>query len=278
MEKCPKEIISCSNKSCKDKLQRERLSEHREIDCLFEVVKCNNECGCKVLRGNLGEHIYGICPLVQSDCPYRARGCSSTPMRGELVEHMKICLYQPSLLKCSHQVNMKDIEEHSQNCGEYPMECEECGNIFTRGQLAHHKCLPFLLSRISLQEVKMRVLEGVIEEQKYAMALLEENYMKEIRRIEGLIPVQCKMCKLMKKANSYRRCGQCQNEICIDCISSEIDIIGEICEGCNTQALNNKLQLIPIFASSTHNSNTELDNILIPGNNLQNEFKTPNRI
>ena len=174
LPQCPKEIIRCQNKGCENKHQRGNMGNHRS-ECMFQNISCPQFCGFEGRRGQLEEHLTILCPLVQVECGYKGRGCEYNPMRKDYQDHLFGCLYQPKLLKCGHQVNLKDEDEHSEVCDEFPLPCSQCGYILTRGQLLGHRCLPFLHGLIAQQEKKIETQEHKIETQEHKIETQEHK-------------------------------------------------------------------------------------------------------
>ena len=181
LPQCPKEIIRCENEGCGNEHQRGNMGDHRS-ECMFQNILCPQLCGFEGRRGQLEEHLTILCPLVQVDCGYKGRRCEYNPLRKDYQDHIFGCLYQPKLLKCGHQVNLKDEDEHFEVCDEFPLSCSQCGYKFTRGQLLDHRCLPFLHgliaqleNKIETQEHNIETQEHNIEEQEHKIVSLEHN-------------------------------------------------------------------------------------------------------
>ena len=158
---CPKEIVICKNEGCGSKHERETEEEH-SMKCMFQNIECPKLCGFEGRRGQLEEHLSSQCPLVQLECGYIYRGCEYTPVRRDYEDHMLGCLYQPKLVACDHEVNLGDEQGHSQVCNEFPMPCDQCGYVFTRGGLLGHRCFPFLHGLIDTQGDEIKAQGGQI--------------------------------------------------------------------------------------------------------------------
>ena len=158
---CPKEIMICKNEGCDHKHQRENQEEHT-MECMFQAIQCPKLCGFEGRRGELEEHLSTQCPLVQLECGYIYRGCEYSPVRRDYEGHMLGCLYQPKVVGCGHEVNFGDEEGHSEVCDEFPVPCDQCGYVFTRGGLVGHRCLAFLGQKIETQGDKIETQEQKI--------------------------------------------------------------------------------------------------------------------
>ena len=158
---CPKEIVTCKNEGCGHKHQRETEEEHT-MKCMFQTIQCPKLCGFEGRRGQLDEHLSIQCPLVQLECGYIYRGCEYSPVRRDYEGHMLGCLYQPKVVGCGHEVNLGDEEGHCEVCNEFPMPCDQCGYVFTRGGLVGHRCLTFLHGLIGAQGGEIKAQGGEI--------------------------------------------------------------------------------------------------------------------
>ena len=176
---CPKEIMICKNEGCDHKHQRENQEEHT-MKCMFQTIECPKFCGFEGRRGQLDEHLSSQCPLVQLECGYIYRGCEYSPVRRDYEGHLLGCLYQPKVVGCGHEVNLGDEKGHCEVCNEFPMPCDQCGYVFTRGGLVGHRCLVFLGQKIETQGNEIKAQGGVIETQEHKI----ENQEHEIE-IQG---------------------------------------------------------------------------------------------
>ena len=183
LPQCPKEIIRCQNEGCGNKHQRGNMGDHIS-ECMFQNILCPQVCGFEGRRGELEEHLITLCSLVQVNCEYKGRGCEYNPLRKDYQDHIFGCLYQPKLLKCGHQVNLKDEDEHSEICNEFPHPCSKCGYIFTRGQLLDHSCFPFLHDLIAQKENKIEAQEHKIETQKHKIQIQDHKIEDQEHKIE----------------------------------------------------------------------------------------------
>ena len=171
---CPKEIVTCKNEGCGHKHQRETEEEHT-MKCMFQTIQCPKLCGFEGRRGQLDEHLSIQCPLVQLECGYIYRGCEYSPVRRDYEGHMLGCLYQPKVVGCGHEVNLGDEEGHCEVCNEFPMPCDQCGYVFTRGGLVGHRCLTFLHGLIGAQGGEIGTLEQKIGTQGGEIGTLEQK-------------------------------------------------------------------------------------------------------
>ena len=171
---CPKEIMICKNEGCGHKHQRENQEEHI-MKCMFQIIECPKLCGFEGRRGQLDEHLSSQCPLVQLECGYIYRGCEYSPVRRDYEGHMLGCLYQPKVVGCGHEVNLGNEDSHCEVCNEFPVPCDQCGYVFTRGGLLGHRCLVFLGQKIVTQEQKSVTQEHKIETQEHKIETQEHK-------------------------------------------------------------------------------------------------------
>ena len=138
-------------------------------------IECPKLCGFEGGRGQLEEHLSTECPLVQLECGYIYRGCQYSPVRRDYLDHMNGCLYQPKIVECGHEVNLKGEKEHFEECPEFPLPCTQCGYVFTRGRLLGHRCFPFLHGLIQTQGYQIEIQGYGIETQRLQIESLEQN-------------------------------------------------------------------------------------------------------
>ena len=229
---CGYDQMKCPMGECEWEGERGEMSKHRE-ECLYEEIYCPKECGYKGKRGILADHIENTCPKAQLPCAHTSRGCTSMPLRGDYESHVLTCLYQPTVLKCNHLVNLKEEEGHAAICPQYPLSCPHCAYTFTRNEVYDHKCLPFLLGLITQQEIKnttqanqileqntqIAALEGTIQHLNTAILNIEEKWVREIRVIEGERLIKCKICKRLRARSKFDECFKCHNNVCGECTS-----------------------------------------------------------
>ena len=182
---CPKEIIVCKNEGCGNKHQRGNQEEHI-TKCMFQHIECPKLCGFEGGRGQLEEHLSTQCPLVELECGYLYRGCQYSPGRKDYLDHMNGCLYQPKIVECGHEVNLKDEKEHIEECPEFPLPCTQCGYVFTRGRLLGHRCFPFLHGLIQTQGLQIEKLEQNMNVQNNKNEIQEEKIETQNHQIVSL--------------------------------------------------------------------------------------------
>ena len=122
---CPKEIIQCTFKECKERIERSQLELHK-LTCEYRLVKCedcqnefpysviilhknlcnkmkikcNQNCGLILQRDLLKNHIQNDCPNTIVDCLFKKYGCEEKVFRKELrdklnknmIKHMSLVI------------------------------------------------------------------------------------------------------------------------------------------------------------------------------------------
>ena len=218
---CPFEVLECSNEGCRENIKRGEMLTHKE-GCRYGIVTCPKKCGFNGFRYSLEEHVNHECPLVKVACQYNFRGCIYTPNRVDLQSHSLSCLYQPKVLKCGHEVNLKELEEHEKSCSEYPLSCEKCLFTFKRVELVQHQCLPFLLNKIAILEEKYRILETKLEKSEDQEKEEVKKVIINLERIENKMdetPILCPSCTNLKQRKGFEECTTCEGIFCMACIS-----------------------------------------------------------
>ena len=111
---CPKQIINCGNSGCVESFFREETDNHLK-DCQYRSVKCEYcnssiafvslnfhydecpkylvdcqlNCGIKIERENLVNHIKNQCENAEISCYYNKYGCEIVLIKRNIEEHLK---------------------------------------------------------------------------------------------------------------------------------------------------------------------------------------------
>ena len=121
-EECPKLPLPCPNKCEVGSVPREDMEKHRKV-CQLEIVNCFNNCGEKLKRQGLFNHIWNQCRRRNINCQY----CRDTGEHWFIVgQHKKKCSKFPLLCpnKCEvGNVPREDMEAHRKEC---PLEMIQC--------------------------------------------------------------------------------------------------------------------------------------------------------
>ena len=93
-----------------------------EQHCLYVVVECEKNCGKKIQRSLMGEHLTQNCPKRSAKCLY----CSDTIPFDTVTEHMKNC--PEASVSCPNSCNSilskRKLPEHMKECPLEEVECE----------------------------------------------------------------------------------------------------------------------------------------------------------
>ena len=121
-EECPKLPLPCPNKCEVGTVPREDMEKHRE-ECQLEIINCSNDCGEKLERQSLTNHLETKCPCRKVDCQY----CHDTGEH-QFIEgqHKEECVKFP--LRCPNNceeetIPREDMEVHRKEC---PLEIIQC--------------------------------------------------------------------------------------------------------------------------------------------------------
>ena len=135
--------VLCTNKDkgCDWQGEINDITGHleRSNGCLFEEVKCSNNCGLLLQRQHLHNH-------VDNECPYREVHCQycSVVARYQFIEgeHVKQCPKFP--LPCPNNCGMEnifreDMEAHKTTCPLEKIKCpNDCGEVLQRQSMGNH--------------------------------------------------------------------------------------------------------------------------------------------
>ena len=241
-QECPCKVIFCNK--CVEMIKRGDIYRHRGV-CLLEEVKCPNKCKFSCVREDMEKHVADICPLQKLTCCYAERGCVIVPpIRSKHAKHIRKCPYQPTIMKCKHEVNLKDRTEHKKNCPYYLLKCEGCSVLLTRKDLLKHKCLAFLFQEIELLKDENKKMKEEIEFLKHSRKC---EYSKCVKQREA----EC------KESIKYFVCKKCKKKVCKRYI--RVTEKGNYCSVC----LNAQLTLRTVSATSiVEFESVSLENIL----------------
>ena len=141
IKRCPKHILPCPNAlhGCPEvSIPREDICKHRKV-CQYENVQCDNECGKKIQRRYLLDHVATKCRCRQVLCQYCQR-----PFEHWYLEctHIAVCNKYP--LPCPNDCGTKDVlredmYKHRKMCPLENVQCtNECGKEMKQKYLASH--------------------------------------------------------------------------------------------------------------------------------------------
>ena len=220
-QKCPSEVIYCNK--CAEMIKRGDIYKHRGV-CLLEEVKCPNKCKFSCIREDMEKHVADICPMQKLTCCYAERGCKLNPIRAKLAEHIRKCPYQPTIMKCKHEVNLKDRTEHKKNCPNYLFKCEGCSVLLVRKDLPKHKCLAFLFQEIELLKDENKKMKEEIEFLKHSRKCKYSKCVEQLEEEckENLTGYVCKKCN-KKICQRYIRVTE-KGNYCSDCLDDQLTL------------------------------------------------------
>ncbi len=137
--------IFCPNRSkgCDKISNKNECSAHLKT-CLFVEVPCTNDCGLKMLRKEIENHIARKCPKRKVKCQY----CKEESFYKEITTkgHLDKCLFFP--LDCPNncwhgKIQRKDLMDHQKECPLEPVKCPffdaGCKHEMPRKELTAHK-------------------------------------------------------------------------------------------------------------------------------------------
>jgi len=141
-----KQTLKCQHKNCNWSGKLIDLSNHLNIECLYEKVKCvYSQCTEKHERINIKSH-EEICSFSPSEC----EKCLEKMLLGEKILHSKICKKEKIECpqSCKILVERDSIEDHILN---------DCGNSLMNCQYLEFGCL----EKIKKMDLKNHLIEDV---------------------------------------------------------------------------------------------------------------------
>jgi TNF receptor-associated factor 4 len=114
-----------------------RLKGHLNT-CQKDAVNCANQCGAKIARVNMEEHMVSTCSQRRLDCLYCRRGYTAAAIE----EHQRACGFEPLYCehKCGQQVARNRLKAHMVNtCSKRLVPCKYCGRQYTADTLQGHQ-------------------------------------------------------------------------------------------------------------------------------------------
>ena len=96
---CPLREVTC--KLCGEIGLARDQETHVDI-CPMFLLECPQECGDKVARGEIEEHITVVCTMSEVECPFSALGCDIILFRKDVSDHVESSV-------AAHQGIVKDV-------------------------------------------------------------------------------------------------------------------------------------------------------------------------
>jgi len=120
-----------------------RLKGHLNT-CQKDAVNCVNQCGAKIARVNMEDHMMFTCSQRRINCLY----CKRQYTGSVIEEHQKVCGFEPLYCenKCGQKVARNRLKAHMVNtCSKRLVSCKYCGRQYTADTLQSHqvKCPKF---------------------------------------------------------------------------------------------------------------------------------------
>jgi len=134
-----KSVINCIHKEegCKWFGHLNKLKAHLNV-CQKDAVECLNQCGAKIARMMMEDHMLYTCVKRLVDCSY----CKKDFTGATIEEHTAKCGFEPIHCenKCGQRIQRNRIRAHVANtCSKRLIDCAYCAKSFTADTLqAHH--------------------------------------------------------------------------------------------------------------------------------------------
>ena len=116
-----------------------RLKGHLNT-CQKDAVNCANQCGAKVARVNMEDHMMFTCSQRLVNCAF----CKQPYASAVVEEHQRLCGFEPLYCenKCGQKVARNRLKAHQvNNCSKRLVNCKYCSRAFTADTLQGHQIL-----------------------------------------------------------------------------------------------------------------------------------------
>lgn len=175
--------INCPNVPCTWTGCLHELDKHRKAltGCQYQEDACTMNCGARMLRKELPEHLQSRCPLRQYQCQF----CKMQDTYRQIVSgHYKKC--DAFLLKCPNNcgetIPQKDIKGHLLECPDQDVKCGYCDvgclAIVARKDLEMHNAVQ--------KDIHLSLAMGKVVEVCGAMSQLYTMFGKLEKRLQQL--------------------------------------------------------------------------------------------
>ena len=201
-ENCPQRIVEC--KHCRNNFKSCKLTNHLN-ECPKMEVSCKLECGKRLFRENMAQHLKQECGLVVETCKL---GCGVKLTRDELKVHEKEKCPQ-RIVKCKHcrrDFKSCELPRHIGECPKMSIPCPLCNVVMYREAITPHikkncpeeriKCLfakykcEVIIKRKNLgqhlDEKRTEHLELKLNSMELKLTAMEEYIIKQNKTIENL--------------------------------------------------------------------------------------------
>ena len=142
-EECPRFPLPCPNNCEVCTVPREDLEKHISEECQLEILDCLNNCGKKIERQYLNNHIEIHCPHRRVKCQYChiiGKHCFIEGQHKELCPKMFISC--PNGCRWFTKIPREDMEAHKKSCPHEKILCEYhkvgCGERMVRKNQEKH--------------------------------------------------------------------------------------------------------------------------------------------
>lgn len=109
-------MIKCKNHNC-NKIGNLIEMEYHKDNCIYETIKCRDQCGKSIELCNIYKHYINDCELNKFQCVW----CNSTFFYSEYIVHLKNCSTNKEMC-----VNCTGYHNNNENCYMYVEICNLC--------------------------------------------------------------------------------------------------------------------------------------------------------
>ena len=169
-ENCTQRIVECEH--CRKNLKSCELPNHLEM-CPKMEVSCLLECGKKLCRENMAQHLEQECGLLVVTCKL---GCGVELTRDELKIHVTdTCVQRKIPCKhCRKYFKYCDMTNHLDVCPKMKVSCKLCDIVMCREDMTQHLEVDCVEKKIKCPFAKYKCEVGLIK-RKYLSQHLKEK-------------------------------------------------------------------------------------------------------
>ena len=179
---------------------------HRVDTCDYQSIPCEKECGVRVARRLMANHLAKECLLREIDCEF----CNYKGTAAEVKFHLETCLgYHIACPNgCELQLPRKSLKDHLIACPELPVACPfasaGCEQRMKKRDVTMHIQVSVVehLSLISAQNVSLQEKLTTIMSDQEASHQAKKDLQDELRRLN------CKVVDLSRELEETKKALQ----------------------------------------------------------------------
>ncbi|XP_077984945.1 TNF receptor-associated factor 2-like isoform X2 [Glandiceps talaboti] len=218
------ESIRCSNKGCKWTGLFKDYEKHID-SCPFEEISCinRNGCGKSIQRGKLSEHLQKDCIMRIVKCPH----CDDDVTFKEQQNHFEVCPDYPMTCEFCHKVITRQrmpahVDQQTGDCERKVMFCEfravGCQQMVEKGKTSEHKKAYLGNHLLMLMQTLipfLTMIQGMEGNQEMVenLKLTSEQQSKKMEKLaKSSEELEAKVKSIMKSSNNNNAIGAVSEE------------------------------------------------------------------